>query len=189
MIRSEMDRALDGMFELADISRPRIFDEGAAEGPRQLHRIGGAEVLENVPGESQYVVPTLPERRQFDGDHGQAKIQVLPKSARMNLRLERTVRGCDQPDVDESPIVFAETLDGPGLHNAQELRLQVEREFADFVQEQRSAVGGFKRAFPLLAGVGERTPSVAEELTSRRLAAMAPQSTTTYGPARREEAS
>ena len=50
------------------------------------------------------------------------------------------------------------------LDRAQQLGLQPQRQLADFVQEQRAAVGRAEVAERILAGVGERAAHMAEQL-------------------------
>ena len=43
---------------------------------------------------------TLTQRRDFQGDRGQAEIQVFPEMSLCNLTLEITVSGSDDANVD-----------------------------------------------------------------------------------------
>mgnify|MGYP006961698540 CR=1 FL=1 len=54
-------------------------------------------------------------------------------------------------------------MEGPRLQDAQQLDLQRGIHLADFIQEDRPAVGAhFEPARPILEGPGERTALVAE---------------------------
>ena len=57
----------------------------------------------------------------------------------------------------------ADAPDDLVLEHAQQLGLQQRREFADFVEEERAAVGRFEQALLHLLGVGEGAFFVAEE--------------------------
>jgi hypothetical protein len=51
-----------------------------------------------------------------------------------------------------------------GLDRAQELGLELGRQLADFVQEQRAAVGGAEVSLGLVAGVGKGAANMTEQL-------------------------
>ena len=59
---------------------------------------------------------------------------------------------------------FAEPLKLALLQNAQQLGLQIERHFADFVEQNRAAVGQFEFAGTVCDRAGESALAVAEEL-------------------------
>ena len=52
----------------------------------------------------------------------------------------------DHADVDVDRVRLADAADLAPLEHAQQLRLQVERELADLVEEQRAAVRGLDQA-------------------------------------------
>ena len=68
------------------------------------------------------------------------------------------------PHVDLGELRRAEALDLLALEDAEELRLQLEGQLADLVEEDRAAVGRLERAGALPVGAGERAPLVTEEL-------------------------
>ena len=78
--------------------------------------------------------------------------------------LEVAVRRGDDPHVDPDRLRAADALELLLLEHAQELRLQVERQVADLVQEERAAVGQLEAPDPPRDGAGERAPLVAEQL-------------------------
>ena len=65
---------------------------------------------------------------------------------------------------------LAERADFAGLEEAEELRLEVEAELADFVEEQRAAAGGADDAGVVAVGAGEGAAAVAEELALEHVA-------------------
>ena len=84
----------------------------------------------------------------------------------MSVTIAREVaigRG-DEPDVDADRLVAAEALEFLFLQHAQEFRLQLERNVADLVEEQRAAVGQLEAADLLRDRAGERALLVAEQL-------------------------
>ena len=70
----------------------------------------------------------------------------------------------DQPHVDAERPRAAEALELVLLQHAQDLGLRVRAHVADFVEEQRAAVGLLEAADALLVGAGERALFVAEQL-------------------------
>ncbi len=70
----------------------------------------------------------------------------------------------DHPDVDAEGPGGAEGLDLLPLEDPQELRLQVQGELADLVEEDRPAVRPLEGALSILVRAGEGTPLVTEEL-------------------------
>ena len=64
------------------------------------------------------------------------------------------MRGGDDADVDVDRLRLADAAHLAAIEHAQQLRLEVERELADLVEEQRAAVGGLDQA--LLVGARRR---------------------------------
>ena len=63
-----------------------------------------------------------------------------------------------------SGLAVADADDDPLLQRAQELHLEVERQLADLVEEERPLVGDLELARPRRDGAGERPLHVAEQL-------------------------
>ena len=61
-------------------------------------------------------------------------------------------------------LVAADAPELARLEHAQQLRLHVEGQLADLVEEQRAAVGVLERALARRDGAGERAALVPEEL-------------------------
>ena len=60
-------------------------------------------------------------------------------------------------------LLGADRIDLAFLQRAQQLHLRVERQFADFVEEQRAAIGFLELADALVDGAGEGALLVAEQ--------------------------
>ena len=73
------------------------------------------------------VLGTLAQRRNHDGEHGQAEIEIVPEAAIGDGLLEIAVRCRDDADVDADRARAPESLELAFLQNAQQLRLQLER--------------------------------------------------------------
>ena len=71
---------------------------------------------------------------------------------------------------------FADRMDLAALEEAQQLRLDGGIEVADFVEEQRAALGGADDAGKRVDGAGERAAAVAEQLALDEVARHRPSS-------------
>ncbi len=98
------------------------------------------------------------------GKDREPEVEVGPESACVHLAPEIAVGGGDEPDVHRDVAVGAHAPDLPRLEHPEQLGLQVCRELADLVQEDRAAVRLLEDAQPPFGGAGERPLLVAEEL-------------------------
>src|SRR5262245_64041599 len=78
------------------------------------------------------------------------------------------VGGGDEAEVRAHEPRAAEPPELALLQDAQQLRLRIERQVADLVEEERRAVGQLEHADPLRIRTGERSALVAEELALER---------------------
>ena len=74
------------------------------------------------------------------------------------------IRGRDDAHVDADRLVVADAGDLVLFQHAEQLDLRAHRHVADFVEEQRAAVGELERADAVAVGVGEGPFHVAEQL-------------------------
>ena len=79
-------------------------------------------------------------------------------------RRQVAIGGGDEPHVDLDRARAAEPLELVLLQHAQDLGLRARAHVADFVEEQRAAVGLLEAADALAIGAGERALLVAEQL-------------------------
>ena len=84
------------------------------------------------------------QRRNVDGDHIQAIVQILAERAFFERGAQIAIRGGDQTHVDFERFGAAEALEFAFLQDAQQLHLNRGRNVADFVEEKRAFVGEFK---------------------------------------------
>ena len=75
----------------------------------------------------------------------------------------------------------AEPADFARFQEAEQLHLDVLVEFAEFVEEERAAVGDFEQALVVAVGAGERALAVAEQFALDQVRRSAPQLTGTNG--------
>ena len=99
-----------------------------------------------------------------------AVVQVFPERAFLHAAFQVHVGGGHQPELHLDRLVAADALDLAFLNGAQQLRLQVELQIADLVEEERAAVGQLELADLLAHGAGEGALLVAEERALDQLA-------------------
>ena len=107
-------------------------------------------------------------RDLHDGSR-KAKVRSSPKLAVVDVGAQVAVRGGNDPHVERSILVTAHAAHLAALERTQKARLQVERQFSDFVEEQRSSVGAFERARMSGHRAGERSAFVPEQLAFRQV--------------------
>lgn len=163
----ERERAVERVLEFADVPGPVVaFERRERRGrePVRAPLAGGLGAGKMRLGEEPDVLAPLSKRWEPDRQHVDPVEEILAEASRLDLALEIAVRGCDHAHVDRDGARPAEPFDAPLLQRAQELRLDGRRELADLIEEEGSSRCGLEATDLLLAGIGERTPFVAEEL-------------------------
>ena len=92
-------------------------------------------------GQQQHVGAPSAQRRHVDLDHVDAEEQVLAEPLFFDGRLQVAIRGRQDPHVERHLLVAADRADLPFLQGPQQFGLHRQRHLADFVQQQRAAVG------------------------------------------------
>ena len=82
----------------------------------------------------------------------------------LDLRVQVAVGRGDDAHVDGDVGLAADRAEPALLQDAQQLHLQVQRQLADLVEEERAAVGAAEAARAVGDGAGEGAAHVAEEL-------------------------
>src|SRR5262249_27064097 len=132
------DGTFDDVFELADIARPMIGDQvalGTWRNPGESPAAAGRCANEELPGEIGNILATLAQGRGSQCDHVEAMEKVLTEGAALDFSSEIAIGGGDQADVERQSLDAADALKFAFLKNTEEFGLQLEREFADFVEE------------------------------------------------------
>ena len=106
----------------------------------------------------------LAQRRHGDRNDAQPEVEILAEPALRDFLFEVLVRRRNDADVDLDRPRRSEPLDFAFLQHAQHLGLRLGAHVADFVEEDRAAVGHLELADLLLGRAGERAALVAEEL-------------------------
>src|ERR1035438_8407502 len=102
--------------------------------------------LDKVAREQRYVSAAFPQRWNIQWKYVKPVIQIAPKLAFLDHLLQVPVGGGDYPDVHMDRPIPADTLQFLLLNGTQKLRLQFERHFPDFIQEQRAFMCHLKSA-------------------------------------------
>lgn len=122
-----------------------------------------------VAGNGENVAAARLERRHFQRNDVQAIKQVFAETPFGDFGLRIAVGGADNADVRCTKPVLAEPLHLTGLQKAQELGLQGQIHVADFVEEQRAAIGLQGRAIAFGRRAGERALHMAENLAFQQI--------------------
>ena len=123
----------------------------------------GRKARHEVAGEFGDIVDALAQRRHPDREHVQAVVEIFAELAVFDLLDHVAVGRRDQAEVDLDRLLRTDRIDLAFLQRAQQLDLRFERQFADFVEEQRAAVGFLEFADASVDGARERALLVAEQ--------------------------
>ena len=133
-------------------------DSGGARA-HLLHRLG-----DEVVGQLGDILAPLAQRRHLDRNHAQPKVQVLAEFPRGDQGLEVLVGRRDHARLELERLDAADPVELALLQHAQQLGLQLDRQVADFVEEDRAGVGHLEFAGAPLGRAGERAALVPEQL-------------------------
>ncbi len=113
--------------------------------------------------EQRHVVLAVAQRRQLDRDDVQPVEQIFAELALFHHLAEIDVGRRDDPDVHLDRLHAAEAHEVALLDDAQQLRLRLERDVADFVEEDAPLVGEIEHPLLGIDGAGEGALDVAEQ--------------------------
>ena len=168
LARREDERPLEHVLELPHVARPVVGDERVHHAPGDLLDAPAQVLLSPLdegPGDQRDVLPPLAQGRDLDREDAQAVVEVAPEAPLRHRALE--VAGWWRPRGARPPCaarVAPRRCDLAVLQHAQQLRLQLQREVADLVEEERPAVGQLEAAGVRGDRAGEGALLVAEEL-------------------------
>src|SRR5207245_2846406 len=114
--------------------------------------------------ENADVLESLAQGRDFDRKHAEPVIEVKTKLAGFGLGQKVAVGRYDEPYLGGAGALVPDTLELPFLQDAQQLALQVERDFANLIEKQSPAIGQLETPHPILDRPGERAADVTEKL-------------------------
>ena len=123
-----------------------------------------ANGAEEVIGQQRHVRQALTQRRHVDWKHVQPVQQVFAQPARCNGLMRQAVGGRDDSHIGFLALRGTDAHEAPRFQHPQQLDLQLQRHFGDFVQEQRAPAGALEKAQVLAVRAGEAALFVAENL-------------------------
>ena len=126
-----------------------------------MHR---GHALEQVFRQRQYVGGPLAQGGHADGQHAQAKIQLLPEAARRDRAPQIGVGDGDQARRDRQRFGAAQPLESALFEDAQQLRLRGRRKRRHLIQQDGALAGHFQPAQFALDRSGKSASFVAEQL-------------------------
>ena len=109
------------------------------------------------------VLAPFAERGHADREDAQTIEQVFAEAAGPDLELEVAIGRGDDADVDLDVLAPADAADGAFFEHAQQLDLERERHLADFVEEQRAAIGLFEDPEMTRGRAGEAAAFMSEQ--------------------------
>lgn len=154
------------MAEFADVAGPVVgFEdgEGVVFDADEGFLVGAGEFVEAVERDEGDVAEAFAERGEGDGDDVEAVVEVGAESAGADFFEGVAVGGADDADVGGDVFVAADASEDAFLDEPEELGLEFEGHFADFVEEEGTAHGFFDGAGAAAVCAGEGAFFVAEE--------------------------
>ena len=147
--------ALDEIPEFANIARPAMLHQ-------QRHRrivetafgIGGHLPLE-MADQCRNILGAVGKAGDLQHNHAEPEEQVFAEFAIGDRSAEILVGGRNDADVDGFHLAAADADDRPVFEHAEQFDLHVETHVADFVEEERPALGRFKMADAAGMGAGK----------------------------------
>ena len=158
--------ARDGLAQLAHIARIVAQQQVFAHGGVQRRRGALCQFGEEMPGQGQDVVLAVAQGRRLATPAGDAVIQVGAEGAARHFVFQLAVGGADEAKLRRLPGIAAHALVFALLDGAQQLRLQRQRQFAHFVEEEHAAVGQGESAVARGRRARERAPFMAEQFAA-----------------------
>src|SRR4051812_27502825 len=120
-------------------------------------------------GEQRDVFFSLSQRRDVDGEHAETIVKIGPEESGRYVRLEIAVGGGNDANVDPTRTIVSDPLELAFLQHPEKLRLELDRNLAHFVEQDRTGVSELKPTDPIANRTGERAAHVPEELALEEL--------------------
>src|SRR6267142_124072 len=160
---AERDGAGDAVFQFADVAGPIVMQQALHRGGSNLEIGASGIAVEKMMNEHGNVGATVAQRGKMNGHDVQEEMKIFAESAVAISGFQVAIGGGDNAYVDRDVRIAAYWPNFLFLQDAQELGLHFEGQLADFIKEDRAAVGSLKEAGFCFYGAGERAFFVAEE--------------------------
>ena len=105
-----------------------------------------------MPHEERDVFPAFPERWEVDLELVQAMVEVLPKFAIFSHFPKVAICGRDHLEIHFSDFIRSKWTELIVFQHSQKLRLNLERDFPQFIHKNDSLVSFFEQSFLIFVG-------------------------------------
>ena len=160
------DQTPDGVLQLANVARPRVFPE-----PRKrfwqkllLPTVLAVELGQEPDRQHRNFVAPLPERRHPDLHHIEPVVEILSELAALHRVFQVAVGRRDHTRVDVDHSMAADAREPEILEHVEELSLQREGKLGDLVEVDRALVRVLELARFASMRAGEGPLLMPEEL-------------------------
>src|SRR6185369_13749332 len=138
--------------QLAYVARPAVAVQRLHGRVRERRAWRPRDLAREVLDQGADVLRALAQRRDVDARHREPEIEIGPEGPLIGLGAQVAVGRGDDADVDLDVLLAADAAERPPLEDAEQGRLDRQRQLADLVEEDRSAVRELEG--PLLAALG-----------------------------------
>jgi hypothetical protein len=105
-----------------------------------LFPTSGLESGQEVRRQQRNVLAAIAERGTLDRKHAETVVEVGPKTPFTHLLSQIPIRGRNDANIDFLLAFRSEPLEHPLLKHSQQLRLELEGQFADLIEEYGSPI-------------------------------------------------
>ncbi len=158
--------ALNHILEFTYVTRPGMLAHPGQRGVRQpcaRAPCWRGVAFEKMPCEHINIAHPGSQRRNFERENANPKVQVFAKPAFAHRLFETAVGGGDQTKVERNFLMRPDAFHDAFLQDPQQFGLQFGRHLADLVQKQRAPVREFELPCLALLGAGKGTALIAKE--------------------------
>ena len=159
-------RPLNRVVQFTHVARPRVTHQARLSLRRETHRgmLHFTDVLGQQPlGQRHDIGGAFAQRAPGQREHRQPIVQIFAEAPRRHFPGQVTVGGGDHADIQGNRLAPAHALDFTFLQHPQQLGLQAQGHFRDFVEQQGAAIGLFELARLRCNGAGKRAFFVTEQ--------------------------
>ncbi len=163
---SQQGGAQHCVFKFSNIARPRIILQlyaGFRTDVAGVRTHLANRFADKVIGQFRDILAAFAQGRQINRNHAQTKVQVFAELLGGDRIFEILVGRGDYARLHPERFEAADARELAFLQHAQQLGLQLDRQIADFVEEERAAAGLLDLARAPLGRAGEGPALVAEE--------------------------
>src|SRR5579872_1558246 len=159
--------ALHRVLQFTHISWPTVMQQpllrflGQLQ-PRLLEF--AAEFLQKVSGQQQHIVPAFAQGRNRHRHSRNPEIQILAKELLLRQLLQIPIRRHHDTHIHFHSLCPAHAIEFPFLQHPQKLRLDRQRQLADFVQKERPAMRQVQLAHFARTRTGKRSALMTKQL-------------------------